>query len=462
MYGDRKYLEENPVYWCRVTKKYIKYLKKIEPKINNIRYKGEKFKHFFVPLFLVENDLVYVAQISTYKKKFNLLEDNINFIKIYNEKETEILGKINLNYMFPVPKNEIFFINFSDIKYFVNFKTKNQESEYIQLSERVLKFIDDKIIIDKSKDFYNKVINKDVIENKFLNFKLLEEEAKKWDIKFLYLTPLDAHIKLNSISYSNPQNWIDDLNEKILPKKNIDEIGVKCFYSLHPDSLVEDSINSFIEYYSKNNSGLSTNKIKVGIFYKFKDYYLLLKEEDKKIYEEIYKNYIEFFRYGKVYPVFYSPENYDIKSYKESILEDLENDIIQKDKIIFESGILHLLLVKSGKYSQEREYRIIKRFNKKNTLKIGNKIFYTERSDNLKEISLFIFRKFEDMNLNKKEEAVLLRILYEALKNENRIFFLNKKVYETYKSFFKLRRILDKIEKHIKNKDIRILEEKTN
>ena len=39
MYGDRKYLEENPVYWCRVTKKYIKYLKKIEPKINNIRYK---------------------------------------------------------------------------------------------------------------------------------------------------------------------------------------------------------------------------------------------------------------------------------------------------------------------------------------------------------------------------------------------------------------------------------------
>lgn len=40
------------------------------------------------------------------------------------------------------------------------------------------------------------------------------------------------------------------------------------------------------------------------------------------------------------------------------------------------------------------------------------------------------------MNLNKKEEAVLLRILHEALKNENRIFFLNKKVYETYKSFF--------------------------
>ena len=133
-----------------------------------------------------------------------------------------------------------------------------------------------------------------------------------------------------------------------------------------------------------------------------------------------------------------------------------------KDKIIFESGILHLLLVKSGKYSQEREYRIIKRFNKKNTLKIGNKIFYTERSDNLKEISLFIFRKFEDMNLNKKEEVVLLRILHEAFKNENRIFFLNKKIYETYKSFFKLRRILDKIEKHIKNKDIRILEEKTN
>ena len=167
---------------------------------------------------------------------------------------------------------------------------------------------------------------------------------------------MDAHIKLSSISYSNPQNWIDDFNEEILPKKNIDEMGVKCFYSLHPDFLVEDSINSFIEYYSK-----------IGIFYKFKDYHLLLKEEDKRIYEDTYKNCTEFFRYGKVYPVLYSPENYDLKNYKKSILEDLENDIIQKDSIIFESTILHLLLVKSGKYSQEREYRVIKRFNKKNT-----------------------------------------------------------------------------------------------
>ena len=433
-----KYLEENPVYWCRISKKYIKYLKKIEPKIINIRYKGEKIKPLFVPLFLIENDLVYMGQILTYKKKFDLLEDNFNFIKIYSEKGTEILGKINLNYMFPVPKNELFFIDSSNIKYFLNYKSKYQESGYSQLSERVLKLINSKTIVNKSKDFYNKVINRNVIENKFLNFKLLEEEAKKWDIKFLYLTPLDAHIKLNSISYSNPQNWIDDLNEKILPKKNIDEIGVKCFYSLHPDSLVEDSINSFIKYYLKNNPELSTNKIKVGIFYKFKDYHLLLKEEDKKIYEEIYKNCIEFFRYGKVYPVFYSPENYNIKNYKESILEDLENDIIQKDKIIFESGILHLLLVKSGKYSQEREYRIIKRFNKKNTLKIGNKIFYTERSDNLKEVSLFIFKKFEDMNLNKKEEAVLLRILHEALKNENRIFFLNKRFMKLIKVFLNL------------------------
>ena len=457
-----KYLEENPVYWCRISKKYIKYLKKIEPKIINIRYKGEKIKPLFVPLFLIENDLVYMGQILTYKKKFDLLEDNFNFIKIYSEKGTEILGKINLNYMFPVPKNELFFIDSSNIKYFLNYKSKNQESGYTQLSERVLKLINSKTIVNKSKDFYNKVINRNVIENKFLNFKLLEEEAKKWDIKFLYLTPLDAHIKLSSISYSNPQNWIDDLNEKILPKKNIDEIGVKCFYSLHPDFFVEDSINSFVEYYSKNNPGLSTNKIKIGIFYKFKDYHLLLKEEDKRIYEDTYKNCIEFFRYGKVYPVLYSPENYDMKNYKKSILEDLENDVIQKDSIIFESTILHLLLIKSEKYSQEREYRVIKRFNKKNTLKIGNKIFYTESSDNLKEVSLFIFKKFEDLNLNKKEEVVLLRILHEAFKNENRIFFLNKKIYETYKSFFKLRRLLDKIEKHIENKDIRILDEKTD
>ena len=111
-----KYLEENPVYWCRISKKYIKYLKKIEPKIINIRYEGEKIKPLFVPLFLIENDTVYVGQILTYKKKFDLLEDNFNSIKIYSEKGTEILGKINLNYMFPVPKNELFFIDSSNIK----------------------------------------------------------------------------------------------------------------------------------------------------------------------------------------------------------------------------------------------------------------------------------------------------------------------------------------------------------
>ena len=42
------------------------------------------------------------------------------------------------------------------------------------------------------------------------------------------------------------------------------------------------------------------------------------------------------------------------------------------------------------------------------------------------------------MNLNKKEEAVLLRILHEALKNENRIFFLNKKFMKLIKVFLNL------------------------
>ena len=72
--------------------------------------------------------------------------------------------------MFPVPKNELFFIDSSNIKYFLNYKSKNKESGYTQLSERVLKLINSKTIVNKSKDFYNKVINRNVIENKFLNY----------------------------------------------------------------------------------------------------------------------------------------------------------------------------------------------------------------------------------------------------------------------------------------------------
>lgn len=109
------------MYWCSIDKEYIQFLKTIDTRIPDADYGKEHFKPFFAPLF-EKNGLVYVSQISSAKPRHNKLKEDLDFFKIYDDKTKQIISVVNINFMFPVPKDKLTFVKYSEIDKYRKFK----------------------------------------------------------------------------------------------------------------------------------------------------------------------------------------------------------------------------------------------------------------------------------------------------------------------------------------------------
>ena len=105
--------------WCTIDKDYISFLKKYDSRIPNIDYGNNGYKPFFSPLF-EKDGLVYVTQISSKKPRHLKMKESIDFVKIFNKTNKNLISVINLNYMFPVPKSEIIEVKYKNIDNFRN------------------------------------------------------------------------------------------------------------------------------------------------------------------------------------------------------------------------------------------------------------------------------------------------------------------------------------------------------
>ena len=93
---------------------YIEYIQKFEKKImDSINSKSNRK---FIGIVLKIDNLDYIVPLTSPKEKHKKMKNNIDFLKMDNG----LLGAINFNNMFPVPK-ELYFekdINLeADIKY---------------------------------------------------------------------------------------------------------------------------------------------------------------------------------------------------------------------------------------------------------------------------------------------------------------------------------------------------------
>lgn len=79
--------------WYIVNKKYVKYLKFFDNKIENIEYQSNLKP--FIGIILNINNFNYYVTISSPKGKHYRMKDGIDFIKI--KKEDRILEVLNLN-----------------------------------------------------------------------------------------------------------------------------------------------------------------------------------------------------------------------------------------------------------------------------------------------------------------------------------------------------------------------------
>ena len=118
--------------WLVIDEKYLNYLRSKESRIPKSDYGNDTQKPFFCILFGTDN-FYYVTQVSHPKQKHLTMKENIDFKKIYDIKSNRLIAVINLNYMFPIPKNMYEKLRYKDLDKHRNFKDEIEKSKYIAL-----------------------------------------------------------------------------------------------------------------------------------------------------------------------------------------------------------------------------------------------------------------------------------------------------------------------------------------
>ena len=238
--------------WCTIDKDYISFLKKYDSRIPNIDYGNNGHKPFFSPLF-EKDGLVYVTQISSTKPRHLKMKESIDFVKIFNKTNKNLISVINLNYMFPVPKSEIIEVKYKNIDNFRTFSSLDEKNKYINLLKYEMKVINNKNIQAQALKVYNSVNTDSFLKNRSLPFLLLEEKATEYSKEKQYncLTGNLINIELHS---SGENKWIakKDVERLEIEKKDNakEDIGKRAVM------MTEKEMEDY-----KKNRGMETKEI---------------------------------------------------------------------------------------------------------------------------------------------------------------------------------------------------------
>ena len=168
--------------WINVNEKYLDFLRTFEERIPRTDYGSDKYKPFFGILY-EEGNFYYITQVSHAQSRHLKMKKQPDFFKIYDPKElSRLIAVINLNYMFPIPKNEVSPFIKKDIDTYRTFKSDQEKSKYIDLLDSEMKMINTMNLSDAAKDLYEKkyAFPDSRISQRCLDYKALEEYARKW------------------------------------------------------------------------------------------------------------------------------------------------------------------------------------------------------------------------------------------------------------------------------------------
>ncbi len=168
--------------WINVNEKYLDFLRCFEGRIPRTDYGSDKYKPFFGILF--ENEkFYYITQVSHAQFRHIKMKNQPDFFKIYDPKEiSRLIAVVNLNYMFPIPKDEVTSFVKKDIDTYRTFKSEEEKSKYIDLLDSEMKMINTMNLSDAAKKVYNNKYSfpDSRVAQRCLDYKALEEYAKKW------------------------------------------------------------------------------------------------------------------------------------------------------------------------------------------------------------------------------------------------------------------------------------------
>lgn len=169
--------------WINVDEKYLDYLRSIESRIPRTDYGSDKYKPFFGVLFETDN-LYYVTQVSHPQKRHINMKQQKDFYKIYDpDNPSRLIAIVNLNYMFPIPKEYTHDFEKKKIDTYRTFDSEKSKSKYIDLLDKELKVINTLKLDEKALFIYNLKYKKpnDKISKRCIDFKNMERVAKLYD-----------------------------------------------------------------------------------------------------------------------------------------------------------------------------------------------------------------------------------------------------------------------------------------
>lgn len=195
--------------WCTINNEYLEYLKQGENRIPNYNYTTTRqdgtTKKLLKPFFAVvmENEgFSYVAQVNhPQPRHYNLREDK-DFIKIFNpDNNRRLMCVVNLNYMFPVPKQDIIYFSMANIEQIRDFDNMSEKSNYINLLNKEITELNNKNITALAKNLLEYVNQNPTsyVSMRCFNFANLERKCAEW-------TRLQTIEKVKN-NEKLPKNW---------------------------------------------------------------------------------------------------------------------------------------------------------------------------------------------------------------------------------------------------------------
>lgn len=169
--------------WIIVDENYLDYLRSIESRIPKTDYGSDKYKPFFGVLFET-NNLYYVTQVSHPQKRHQKMKQQKDFFKLYDpDNPTRLIAVVNLNYMFPIPKEYTHDFEKKKIDTYRTFKSEQAKSKYIDLLDTELKVINSLNLGEKALYNYKLKYDKpqDSLSKRCIDFKDMERLARLYD-----------------------------------------------------------------------------------------------------------------------------------------------------------------------------------------------------------------------------------------------------------------------------------------
>lgn len=140
--------------WVNVNEDYLNYLRSFEKRIPETNYGDDRYKPFFGILF-EKDEFYYITQISHPKTKHHKMKNQKDFYKIYDPKSSKrLIAVVNLNYMFPILKSEVYPFEKSKIDQYRTFKSISEKNKYISLLNAELAFINTLNLDKEAQDLY--------------------------------------------------------------------------------------------------------------------------------------------------------------------------------------------------------------------------------------------------------------------------------------------------------------------